>query len=82
LLVVAAIVGTECFERVRAHLRDARRAHIIAATALAVVIGWSVIFAARDVNAAFTDEKAAARAWITQSIPAPSSSRGPAPVVT
>jgi 4-amino-4-deoxy-L-arabinose transferase-like glycosyltransferase len=72
LLVIAAIVGVECFERARTALHDAPVVRIAGAIAAIIVVAWPAVFAIRQTNDALTDYKAAARTWIQQHVPAQS----------
>jgi 4-amino-4-deoxy-L-arabinose transferase-like glycosyltransferase len=69
LLVVAAIVGVECFERVRTAMHDAPLVKVAGVLAALAVVAWPAVFAIRQTNDALTDYKASARTWIQQHVP-------------
>jgi 4-amino-4-deoxy-L-arabinose transferase-like glycosyltransferase len=69
LLVVAAIVGVECFERARTALHDTPLVRSAGVLAAIVVVAWPAVFTIRQTNDALTDYKATARTWIQQHVP-------------
>jgi len=70
LLVVVAVIAVAAADRIRDLVRDQRAAFALSACALAVVVGWPLLFSVRDARAALTDSRAGARNWIVDNVPA------------